>query len=32
MPGCVDWNKVIGINLTGVFLMTQAMLPTRRPL
>ena len=23
----VDWNKVIGINLTGVFLMTQAMLP-----
>lgn len=23
----VDWNKVIGINLTGVFLMTKAMLP-----
>lgn len=22
-----DWNKVIGINLTGVFLMTKAMLP-----
>jgi NAD(P)-dependent dehydrogenase (short-subunit alcohol dehydrogenase family) len=31
MPGCVDC-KVIGINLTGVFLMTQAMLPTRRSL
>ena len=22
-----DWNKVIGINLTGVFLMVKAMLP-----
>ena len=22
-----DWNKVVGINLTGVFLMTKAMLP-----
>lgn len=22
-----DWNKVIGINLTGVFLMTKTMLP-----
>jgi NAD(P)-dependent dehydrogenase (short-subunit alcohol dehydrogenase family) len=25
-----DWNKVIGINLTGVFLMVKAMLPLMR--
>ena len=25
-----DWNKVIGINLTGVFLMAKAMLPLMR--
>jgi NAD(P)-dependent dehydrogenase (short-subunit alcohol dehydrogenase family) len=25
-----DWNKVIGINLTGVFLMTKAILPLMR--
>jgi NAD(P)-dependent dehydrogenase (short-subunit alcohol dehydrogenase family) len=25
-----DWNKIIGINLTGVFIMVQAMLPLMR--
>lgn len=26
-----DWNKVVGINLTGVFIMVKALRPLRDP-